>query len=182
MKAHHGLPLLGLCGACALAFAATVRGASDQPLNPSRTAPVSSPAEIPALTRAEERQLIAEAKRYVAHPPKEGNAVISKPKVTTPDFDIAEPPPAPRSETKPEAPGPGYVWVEGHYMPVKGQWRWVRGEWAVPALPISVWIPARYDEKEKTWSPGYWQPDVPAAIPPPEPAKDGKPAAPPNGY
>jgi hypothetical protein len=57
------------------------------------------------------------------------------------------------------------VWVPGNYIPVKGEWRWVRGEWAVPAQPISVWIPSRYDPKEKKWSPGYWQPDATPAVP-----------------
>lgn len=182
MKANFRLPLLSLFGLCTLVSVPAAPAASDRPLPSTRSDQAPSASEAPSLSRAEERQLIADAKRYVAHPSKDSNEVISKPKVTMPDFDIAEPPPAPRSETKPEAPGPGYVWVDGHYMPVKGQWRWVRGEWAVPALPISVWIPARYDEKEKTWAPGYWQPDVPAAVPAPEAAKDGKPAAPTNGY
>jgi WXXGXW repeat (2 copies) len=186
MKLPFGLPLLGLCGAYALVFAQNPRGASDRPLILPTTdqVSVSSPPNesAPVLTRAEALQLISDARRYTAHPPKEPNELVAKPKVTTPDFDMAEPPPAPRSETKPEAPGSGYVWVEGHYMPVKGQWRWVRGEWAVPALPISVWISARYDAKAKTWSPGYWQPDVTTTVAPAETLKDGKPAAPPSGY
>jgi len=64
-------------------------------------------------------------------------------------------------------------------MPVKGVWRWVNGEWAVPATPISVWISANYDAKEKKWSPGYWQPDVtttPTAESTPKPDTPATPA------
>jgi WXXGXW repeat (2 copies) len=184
MKLKFGLPLVGLCGACALAFTQNSRGASDRPVNPPPAGHASAGADdsAPALTRAEALKLITDARMYVAHPPKDPNELVAKPKVTTPDFDIAEPPPPARPETKPEAPAPGYVWVEGHYMPVKGQWRWVRGEWAVPALPISVWISARYDEKGKTWAPGYWQPDVASTVAPAETPKDARPAAPASGY
>lgn len=102
---------------------------------------------------------------------------------SNPDFFIAAPPPVPRPETKPPAPAAGYVWVPGHYMPVKGEWQWVAGEWGVPATPSSVWIDARYDAKVKYWTPGYWQPDRPTPEPS-APTKDGKEAAPaaPGGY
>ena len=128
--------------------------------------------------------MIAAAITYQAHPPLGADGETAPPKMMMPDFDIAEPPPAPRAETKPEAPSPGLVWVAGHYMPVKGEWRWVRGEWAVPAVPISVWIKARYDEEKKHWYPGYWQPDRPTSGSPAAPtSKDGKAAAKPNnGY
>jgi hypothetical protein len=189
MKLKSNLCLVSLCSAFALVLVPNTRGAVSDPVlmppakdyareqEPSSTSPVA-----PALTREEALKLITAARKYVAHPQKEPNQVIAEPKVTTPDFNIAEPPPAPRAEPKPEAPGSGLVWVEGHYMPVKGEWRWVRGEWAMPALPISVWIPARYDTKEKKWAPGYWQPDVASTTAPDPAAKDGKSAAPSQGY
>ena len=72
---------------------------------------------------------------------------------------IAVPPPEPREETKTTAPGSNYVWKPGHWAPAEGKWEWIAGEWAVPPTSISVWIEGKYDEKEKRWAPGYWQPD-----------------------
>lgn len=187
MKRKSSLSLVGLCGVCAAVLIQEASAASSPSLSPTpkeahAQTSDSTDGSSQVLTRAEALKLVAEARKYVAHPQKEPNQVIAEPKVTTPDFQMAEAPPAPRPETKPEAPGTGYVWVPGHYMPVKGQWRWVRGEWAVPALPISVWIPARYDEKEKKWSPGYWQPDVPATSAPETTTKEGKAMPVPSGY
>ena len=166
MKIKSSLLIAGFCGGCVLPFGHTVHAAS--PLVAPAVAPANDAADA-VLTRAEALKIIAGAKKYEAHPVEKTSVGLTKPKVLTPDFDMATPPPAPRSELKPDAPAPGMVWVAGHYMPVKGQWRWVRGEWAVPALPISVWIPAKYDEATKHWDPGYWQPDAPASA---EPAAD----------
>lgn len=158
MKTKLGLFLAGLCAS----VATIVMGEEFRAASPSST---SSADSAPALTLAEAQKTIAAARRYVAHPSPEEKETErrAEPRVTSPDFEIAQPPPAPRPETKPTQPVTGYVWVPGHYMPLKGEWRWVKGEWAVPATPASVWIPARYDEQEKKWSPGYWQPDRPAA-------------------
>lgn len=181
MKTKFGIRFVGVCGTCAaLALVQNVRGADSATPPAKGNNPPTAPASD-ALTRVEAQKLVGEARQYVAHPSKSSKSAISEPKVTTPEFDMAEPPPAPRPEMKSETPSPGMVWVPGHYMPVKGQWRWVMGEWAVPALPISVWIPAAYNEKEKKWSPGYWQPDIPAAGSAdavPAMTKDGKAIAP----
>jgi hypothetical protein len=80
---------------------------------------------------------------------------------------VDTPPPPPRAEKKPPSPASDLVWVPGHWIPVKGEWQWRRGEWGFPATPVSVWIEARYDAKTKHWTAGYWQPDKPS---PPEPA------------
>ena len=72
---------------------------------------------------------------------------------------IATPPPAPRTETKPAAPSPTHAWVRGHYRPMKGEWHWVPGVWAIPATAQSVWIEGSYDRNAKRWSEGHWQPD-----------------------
>jgi hypothetical protein len=81
-------------------------------------------------------------------------------------FKMETPPPAPRAETKSPAPAAGYVWIPGHWTPVKGQWQWTPGEWATPATAASVWIEARYDSKTKEWTAGYWQPDRPDSYEP----------------
>lgn len=72
---------------------------------------------------------------------------------------ISTPPPAPRAETKPAAPSANHVWVRGYYQPVKGEWQWRPGVWAIPATPQSVWIDGSYDPNSKRWSEGHWQPD-----------------------
>jgi len=169
MKTKPALLLAGLCGACALAVSQPSRAATPAPAGVASTAP--------DLTRAEALKLVEAAKKYEAHPPPAPEGEITKPKVIMPDFDIATAPPPPKPETRPESPGSAMVWVAGHYMPVKGEWRWVKGEWATPALPISVWIPAKYDEEKKHWYPGYWQPDVPSSDPMVEPSSKEKAAS-----
>ena len=75
-------------------------------------------------------------------------------------LSMTEPPPPLREEKKPEPPGPNYVWKPGHWSPVKGEWTWIPGEYAVPPTSISVWIDGTYDPKAQRWSPGYWEPDT----------------------
>jgi hypothetical protein len=151
-------------GVCA-AIVGNASGASDSPARPlprPKTEAMAPAENAPTLTLAEAQKVIVASRKYEAHPPSTGPAGRpSEARVLTPDFERLEPPPAPRAETKPESPTAGYVWVPGHYMPVSREWRWVRGEWAAPATPVSVWIPARYDPTEKKWTPGYWQPDRP---------------------
>lgn len=189
MNSNFALRCVGVCGlGFALALTATAQGAADGPRVAPATKPPVAAANAaaaavatdtkPALTRAEAQEKIVLAKRYVAHPPATGEGKRTEPLVNMPEFDIAIPPPAPRAETKPAAPAAGQVWVAGHYMPVDGEWRWVRGEWAVPATPSSVWIVARYDEKLQKWAPGYWQPDVPTPALEESPTKSGKGLAP----
>lgn len=144
------------------------------------TARAPAPA-TPVISLAEAQQKVATAPvRYPAHPDASKADDKSKPAAADapkPDFAMATPPPAPRLETKPPTPGADRVWVPGHYMPEKGAWVWVAGEWGIPATPSSVWIEARYDVKERRWSPGYWQPDRPApgegGVPGKDSASDG---------
>ena len=178
MKTKIGLGMMGICTmVAAIALGQNEPAvAQNSKLLAQQTSPTSSPADRsgPALTLAEAQKVVSTARKYVAHPASSqaGERRVQA-RIVSPDFEMEEPPPPPRSETKPASPDPSYVWVAGHYMPVKGEWRWVRGEWAVPATPSSVWIPASYDAKEKKWSPGYWQPDKPSASESEPPAKDG---------
>ncbi len=94
---------------------------------------------------------------------------------TDPAF-ISSPPPKPLKEKKPDAPGPMYAWVPGHYTPVKGEWRWIAGKWSMPPTVESVWIEGTYDAPAKHWSEGHWQPDG-NPTPKTEPAKSGPAAA-----
>ena len=91
-----------------------------------------------------------------------------------PDKSVAmpAPPPAARAETKPPALAENLVWVPGHWAPQEGQWKWVTGQWSVPATPASVWIEAKYDPAAKRWDAGYWQPDRPDSYEGEAPAKE----------
>jgi hypothetical protein len=134
--------------------------------SPDKTQPV------PSSTTEVVQKIVAPEPRYPAHPPVKDTARAKATTPTTPaKIVMATPPPPRRAETTPTTPKPGYVWVPGNYVPVDGEWRWVAGEWGVPATPVSVWIEARYDPATKTWTPGYWQPDRPDPVEP-APIKD----------
>ena len=75
--------------------------------------------------------------------------------VAEPPPVVQQPPPSPpaRVEVAPAPPGPGYVWVPGHWAwrgPRRG-YVWVAGYYVVPAQPMA--IPPRTPT----------QPDSPAA-------------------
>ena len=61
--------------------------------------------------------------------------VTPAPTVTTtapPAVIVANsPPPAPLVETRPAAPGTGYVWYDGYWTSRNGQYEWVPGHWEV---------------------------------------------------
>ncbi len=177
MKTKIGLTLVGICTTfTAIAFCQNVPPES-QSAKPSSQATPSASATVPSdpgMTLGEAQKVLSTARKYVAHPEPSGERRAPA-RTTSPDFEMSTPPPLPRAETKSAIPESGFVWVPGHYMPVKGEWRWVRGEWAPPATPESVWIPASYDAKEKKWSPGYWQPDRPYTPEPASPTKEGVP-------
>lgn len=54
------------------------------------------------------------------------------------------PPPAPRQEIRHYHPGPGYVWIEGHWEWRRGNWFWRQGYWA-------------RTRRHRTWVPGHWE-------------------------
>ena len=167
MKSTTPFRIVGLCTAVAVSTLAADRRA-DQPATdqPAPYAPAPK-APVPPTTSETLQSIAGPVPRYPAHPSAEKPGKVAATKPVEPRIVIPTPPPPARPETVPTAGKPGHVWVPGHYVPLDGQWRWVAGEWGVPATPISVWVEARYDTKTKTWTPGYWQPDRPD---PPEPA------------
>ena len=44
------------------------------------------------------------------------------------------PPPAPRVETRPMAPGSDYIWQPGYWTLTNGQYTWVSGHWEAKVL------------------------------------------------
>jgi WXXGXW repeat (2 copies) len=68
------------------------------------------------------------------------------------------PPPAPRVvRVVPNRPGPGYVWVNGYWYPVRGHYVWHDGYWTRPPYRNSRWISPRWERGQ--FYDGYWDRD-----------------------
>ncbi|MGH7981200.1 MAG: hypothetical protein ACREE6_17630 [Limisphaerales bacterium] len=65
------------------------------------------------------------------------NAPAPPPPTTVVTSD--EPPPIP-GETVIAAPGPGYVWIRGHWQWNGIGWVWMGGRWAYPPWPEAIWV------------------------------------------
>lgn len=150
---------------CLLAAGVAAEKSSPPPATPS----VAQPAATPAVTPAEKEKPADDAAKIspslaASRAAEEARRAHILP--ATGPFKMETPPPAPRTETKTPAPAPGYVWMPGHWTPVKGEWQWTPGEWGLPPTAASVWIEGKYDSKTKQWSGGYWQPDRPDSYEP----------------
>jgi len=73
------------------------------------------------------------------------------------DARIGAPPPAPRAYRIPPQPGPDYVWVEGYWYPVNGQYQWHNGYWTHPPYPDAYWVAPYYERGE--YYTGHWEGD-----------------------
>lgn len=78
------------------------------------------------------------------------------------------------------APGPGYVWLAGHWTNVSQRWVWVAGHWELPPSPSALWVAGHWVRGNSgwIWVDGAWTIGSPPAQPqsaPPEP-----PSAPPG--
>jgi hypothetical protein len=71
------------------------------------------------------------------------------------DVHLGSPPPAPRAYRVPPQPGPGYVWVDGYWYPVNGQYRWHNGYWTQPPYADAYWV-APYYERGAYYT-GHWE-------------------------
>ena len=71
---------------------------------------------------------------------------------------VPGPPPADRPEILPVRPGPGWVWVRGHWA-WRGRWVWVRGHWARAPRSRGVWVPGHWDRRGGgwVWVEGHWR-------------------------
>jgi len=74
-------------------------------------------------------------------------------------------PPRPVVERMVVSPGPGYLWVAGHYSWSGRQWVWIPGAWYMPPQPGAVWVEARWDHRTHNWIEGYWSiPPAPQVV------------------
>ncbi len=75
-------------------------------------------------------------------------------------FNVGFAPPVAPVEVAVAAPGPGYVWVAGHYGWYPGVgYRWERGAWLRPPYPHAAWVGPRYvyGPHGRMFYRGYWR-------------------------
>jgi hypothetical protein len=67
-------------------------------------------------------------------------------------------PPAGPVEVVGVAPGPGYVWIGGHYA-WRGRWVWLRGYWSRLPRGYAAWVPGHWDHRARgwVWVEGHWR-------------------------
>jgi hypothetical protein len=53
-------------------------------------------------------------------------------------------PPAAIVETRPAAPGAGYVWIDGYHQWNGTAYAWVPGRWETPPRPHARWVAHRW--------------------------------------
>jgi hypothetical protein len=68
-------------------------------------------------------------------------------------------PPAAVVETRPAAPGPGYVWVNGYQNWNGSAYVWVPGGWQQPPRPHARWVAHRWVRRHGGWVmvEGHWK-------------------------
>lgn len=66
-------------------------------------------------------------------------------------------PPPPQVEVMPVAPGPGYVWIGGHWGWNLGRHVWIGGRWMLPPAGYA-WVPGYWGRHDRgwRWHGGYW--------------------------
>ncbi|MFO0747142.1 MAG: YXWGXW repeat-containing protein [Myxococcota bacterium] len=77
--------------------------------------------------------------------------------------DVAPPPV--RTEVIVAAPGPGYMWVPGHWYWAGRQYVWSGGYWARPPAPHQYWVRSGWvwHNNRYRYVPGRWA--APPAVP-----------------
>jgi hypothetical protein len=67
---------------------------------------------------------------------------------------IGEPPRPRVVRVRPNAPGPGYSWVDGYWYPQGNRYSWHQGYWTRPPYEGSQWMAPRYESG--MYYQGYW--------------------------
>lgn len=68
------------------------------------------------------------------------------------DVVVRRPPPN-RVEVRAPAPGPGYIWIQGHQAWQGGDYVWVGGRWDSPPRPRAHWVAGHWAHARGGW---YW--------------------------
>src|SRR5277367_4096262 len=64
-----------------------------------------------------------------------------------PEVIVRSQPPPERIETVPMNPGPGYIWIRGHWAWHHENWEWLNGHWDRVAQPGQEWVPGHWAER-----------------------------------
>ncbi len=85
-----------------------------------------------------------------------------------PEVIVGNQPPPPRYEAVVPAPGPGFIWIRGHWKWHHERWEWENGHWDRVSQPGSEWIPGQWVARGNgwVWIEGHY---VVQALPPPPP-------------
>ncbi len=76
------------------------------------------------------------------------------------------------------APGPGYVWIAGHWTNNAQRWVWLGGHWELPPSPSAAWVAGHWVKADRgwVWANDTWTVGNPEAQAPPPPAPPAEPA------
>ncbi len=68
-------------------------------------------------------------------------------------------PPRAIVETRPVAPGRGYIWVAGYHRWDGNAYVWVPGRWENPPRVHAVWVAPRWQHRHDGWVfiEGHWR-------------------------
>jgi hypothetical protein len=91
---------------------------------------------------------------------------------------VYDSPPRAVGEQVTASPGPGYVWMAGHWSNVSQRWVWIAGHWEMPPSPSAAWIGGHWVQGNGgwVWVDGAWT--VGAQSPSAPPVPPGTPASP----
>ena len=65
------------------------------------------------------------------------------------------PPPQPRIvRVRPASPGPGYIFTDGYWYPVRGHYKWHEAYWTRPPYEGAAWVPPHHDGQY--YLAGHW--------------------------
>ena len=68
-----------------------------------------------------------------------------------PEVIVRSQPPAERFERVPLSPGPGYVWIRGHWGWHHEHWEWINGRYDRVTQPGNVWISGQWVSRGDGW-------------------------------
>ncbi len=75
-----------------------------------------------------------------------------------PSYVVRDRPYAPRY-SQPLAPGPGYIWVSGEWVPRHGTYQYRRGYWAPARRGHMNYVEGHWQSRRGgwVWMPGHWR-------------------------
>ena len=68
-----------------------------------------------------------------------------------PEVVVRSEPPPERVEVIPMMPGPGYIWIRGHWGWHHEHWEWINGHWDRVAQPGYSWVPGQWVVRGGGW-------------------------------